>query len=254
MNLSLIRIIAGATFRESFRSKSFVMLLVLYLAGTCIAPIVGWISGTDGSIVTADLIFSLLSIVGVLVATATGTALVHTEIKQHTLYTVLSRPIHRWQFVCGKYLGLCAALIAGQLIMLATGLTMMALNGLSLHIGLLWAGLLITLEVCIMAAVSLTWTALSSPLLAAVFSLATYAVGHFVHGLPGLMYHLEGVQIMLVAGLASLIPDLGYYAYRNEAIYGMPAGSDELIALPYALCWITLLLFITTSVIRRKQL
>lgn len=98
----MIRIIAWATCREAVRSHTFLLLLAVYLVGVLMSRIVGWISATDGNVITTDIVFSLQSIMGVLVAVATGTALVHVEIQQKTLYTVLSRPLPRWQFVLGK--------------------------------------------------------------------------------------------------------------------------------------------------------
>lgn len=251
----MIGVIAWATCREAVRSRTFLLLLAIYLLGVLLSRVVGWISATDGNVITTDVVFSLQSIMGVLVAVATGTALVHVEIQQKTLYTVLSRPLPRWQFVLGKYLGLCLALAAGQVAMLVLGFIYLAATGAPVHHWLLVAGLLTTLEVLVMAAVSLCWTALSSPLLAAVLGLATYALGHAVHSLPGLVHHLKGAQQTVAIVLASLIPDLGQFAYRNEAVYRTPITVDDLLMrVAYGALWCTLLVFITVAVIRRKQL
>lgn len=251
----MIAIIAGATCREAVRSRAFVGLLVFYVVGALLARIVGWISATDGHVVTTDLVMSLQSIVGVLVAVATGTALVHTEVKQRTLYTVLSRPLPRWQFVVGKFLGLAAALAIGQAAMLAIGLVWLFATGAPVHGWLVLAGLLTTVEVLLMAAASLCWTALSSPLLAAALGLATYALGHAVAALPGLMYHLDGWKRVVATGLASLVPNLGEFAYRNQAVHGMALSAAEVgERLAYGSLWITLLVVVTVAVYRRKQL
>jgi len=246
--------IANATFREAVRSRSFLILLLLFAVGVLLSRIVGWISGTDGHIVTANLVASLQAVIGVLVAVATGTALVHNEIQQRTLYTVISRPLARWQFVVGKFVGLCGALLLGQVAMLVIGLIYLAATGATVHGVMVIAGLLTAVEVCVMAGVSLMWTALSSPLLAAVLGLATYALGHAVHSLPGLINHLHGWQQPVAIGLASLIPDLGMFTFRDRAVYGEPMSQQDWIALPYAAAWILLLVVISIMVFRRKQL
>ena len=251
----MIMAIAGATFRESVRSRSFTLLLALYAVGVLLSRLVGWIASTDINIVTTDVVFSLQSVMGVLVAVATGTALVHTEIQQKTLYTVLSRPLPRWHFVLGKFLGLAGALVVGQVAMLGIGLFYLVLTGAEVHRWLLLAGLLTTVEVLVMAAVSLCLTSLSSPLLAAVLCLAAYALGHAVHSLPELVHHLQGARQFIVIGLASLIPDLGQFAYRNEAVYRLPIGWGELgMRLAYGGAWCALLVTVTVAVIRRRQL
>ncbi len=251
----MIAVIAWATCREALRSKSFVLLLVIYAVAVLLSRLVGWVSSTDGHIVTTDLVFSLQSVIGVLVAVATGTALVHTEIHERTLYTVLSRPLPRWQFVVGKFVGLCLALAAGQAAMLAIGLTYLAVTGAPVHGWLVLAGALTALEVLVMAAVSLCWTAMSSPLLAAVLGLATYALGHAVATLPSLMHHLHGWKSHLATGLASLIPNLGQFAYRNVAVHREPMAWSEIgEAVAYGALWIVLLVTITVGIFRRKQL
>jgi ABC-type transport system involved in multi-copper enzyme maturation permease subunit len=250
----LITVVAANTAREALRSRSFLLLLAVFGVGVLLAPVVGWISATDGRVVTTDLVFSLLSVVGVLVAVATGTALVHNEMQQRTIYTVLSRPIPRWQFVVGKYLGLVVALVIGQVAMLLLASLALLCFGAVFNGLLLLAGALIIEEVCLMAAVSLCWTSLSSPLLAAVLSLATYALGHAVGSLPYYINHLEGAQKWLVVFLASCIPNLSGFAYRNQAVYGEAPAAEHWLAVGTGLLWIVFLVTVTVAVLRRKQL
>lgn len=251
----MIGIIALATFREAVRSRTFLGLLAIYAIAVILSRLVGWISGTDGNIVTTDLVLSLQSVIGVLVAVATGTALVHTEIRQMTLYTVLSRPLPRWQFVVGKFAGLSLGLLAGQVAMLAIGLTYLFITGADVHHWLLLAGGLTMMEVLVMAAVSLCLTTLTSPLLAAVLGLAVYALGHAVANLPDFINHLIGWKMLLASSLASLVPNLGMFTYRNQAVHQLPINWSTLgLDLLYGGLWIALLVTITVAVFRRKQL
>jgi ABC-type transport system involved in multi-copper enzyme maturation permease subunit len=251
----MIGVIAGATFREAVRSRAFAGLLGIYVAAVVLSRVVGWISGTDGDVITADLVMSLQSVIGVLVAVATGTALVQSEIQQRTLYTILSRPVPRWQYVVGKYLGLAGALVAGQAAMLALGLGYLVATGAPANRWMPVAGALTTVEVLVMAAVSLCLTALSSPLLATALCLAVYGLGHAVGELPKLMYHLHGFQATICVWLACLIPDLSRFAYRDQAVHALPIEAGELcLRLAYGGLWIALLVAITVSIIKRKQL
>jgi ABC-type transport system involved in multi-copper enzyme maturation permease subunit len=251
----MIGIIAGATFREAVRSRAFAGLLAIFIVLVVLSRVVGWISGTDGDVVTADLVMSLQSVIGVLVAVATGTALVQTEIQQRTLYTVLSRPVRRWQYVVGKFAGLAAALVAGQAAMVAVGLAYLAATGADLNRWLPLAGALTAVEVLVMAAVSLCLTSLTSPLLATALCLAVYALGHAVGELPKLMYHLTGFQAKMCVAFACLVPDLSRFGYRDQAVHALPiAAADVALRTGYGLLWIALLVTITVSVIRRKQL
>lgn len=252
----MIAVIASATAREALRSRTFLSLLAVYAVAALLARLGGWVSSTDGHVVTTGFVLSLQSLLGVLVAVATGTALVQTEIQSRTLYTVLARPIPRWHFVVGKYLGLAAALAAGQAAMLAIGLAWLWVTGAQIHHWLLLAGLLTAVEVLVMAAVSLCLTTLTGPLLSAVLSLAIYALGHAVAELPGLLHHLQGgwKQVM-AASLASVIPNLGMFAYRNDAAHLVPLPVGDLLrSLGYGALWIALLVTVTISLFRRRHL
>jgi len=139
--------------------------------------------------------------------------------------------------------------------MLAIGLAWLWLTGAPIHGWLVLAGLLTTAEVLLMAAAALCWTALSSPLLAAALGLATYALGHAVAALPGLMYHLDGWKRTLATLLAALVPNLGEFAYRNEAVHRVALSAVQVAErLAYGGLWIALLVTVTVSVYRRKQL
>ncbi|MFM2090787.1 MAG: hypothetical protein RLZZ127_1276 [Planctomycetota bacterium] len=251
----MILVVANATAREALRGRTGLALLGFYAVAVLLSRIVGWISATDGHVVTTDLVMSLQSIVGVLVAIATGTALVQSEIQSRTLYTVLTRPIPRWRFVVGKFAGLAAALLIGQAAMLALGLGYLAATGAPVTGWLALAGGLTAAEVLIMAAVALALTAVSSPLLGAVLAIAVYALGHAVAGLPGLIHHLQAWQQGIAITFASLVPNLGPFAYRAEAVHGVPLPWTELgHALGYGGLWIALLVAITVITLDRKQL
>jgi ABC-type transport system involved in multi-copper enzyme maturation permease subunit len=251
----VILVVAGATFREAVRSRAFLGLLAIFALAALATRVVGWISATDGHLVSLDLVLSLQSVIGVLVAVATGTVLVQNEIQQKTLYTVLCRPLPRWRFVVGKFAGLSGALLLGQFAMAVIGLGWMWITGASLNPWLALAVAMTCLEVLVMAAVGLCLSMLAGPLLSAVLCLAVFALGHAVATLPELIDHLEGWQRTLAVAGAAIVPNLGHFTFRGQAIHGnaMTAG-DALLSLGYAALWIGLLVTIAIAVFRRKQL
>ncbi|MBN8527243.1 MAG: ABC transporter permease [Planctomycetes bacterium] len=251
----MILVVASATFREAVRSRTFLGLLAIFAFCALATRVVGWISATDGHVVSIDLVMSLQSVIGVLVAVATGTVLVQNEIQQKTLYTVLCRPLPRWHFVIGKFVGLAGALLASQAAMAAIGLAWVWITGAGLSPWLALAAAMTGLEVLVMAAVGLCLSMLTGPLLSAVLCLAVYGLGHAVATLPQLIDHLHGWQRTLAVVGASLVPNLGYFTFRAQAVHGHAMTlQDAAIALAYAGLWMALLLLISVAVFRRKQL
>jgi ABC-type transport system involved in multi-copper enzyme maturation permease subunit len=55
--------------------------------------------------VVADLGAASISLYGVLVAIVLGTTSLYRELEHKTIFPILTRPIHRWEYVLGKYKG-----------------------------------------------------------------------------------------------------------------------------------------------------
>ena len=90
--------IAHNTFREAVRDK--VLYVLLFLAGASIlgSKALGWISVGQDIKIMKDISLATIQIFGVLIAIFVGTNLVYKEIDKRTLYTIISRPIHRYEF------------------------------------------------------------------------------------------------------------------------------------------------------------
>ena len=53
-----------------------------------------------------DVGLAAIRLMSVGIATFVGVGLIHGEVERRTIYTILSKPISRTQFLLGKYLGL----------------------------------------------------------------------------------------------------------------------------------------------------
>ncbi len=99
-----IFLIANGTFGEAIRRRT--LLIFLLVAAVIIvsgAASGSYQSGHDTVIKTLGLGVILLT--GVFISVILGINLVPLEIERRTVYTILSKPVHRYQFLCGKFLG-----------------------------------------------------------------------------------------------------------------------------------------------------
>ena len=64
-----------------------------------------------------NLGLTAVSLFGIVIAIFIGIGLVSKEIEKKTLYTVLSRPVRRWEFVVGKFFGLTGTLVVNTFFM-----------------------------------------------------------------------------------------------------------------------------------------
>ena len=98
--------IASNTFREAVRDRVLYNLIAFALLMSGAAILIGQISIEIERLVVINLGLTAVSLFGIVIAIFIGIGLVSKEIERRTLYTILSRPVRRWEFIAGKFLGL----------------------------------------------------------------------------------------------------------------------------------------------------
>src|SRR6266436_2960550 len=177
-----VRAIALNTFRESIRDRVLYTLILFVLILVAASAFVSDLSFDMESQFTAALSLSVMLVFGALIAIFIGVGLVYKEIDKRTIYNLLSKPVHRQEFVVGKYLGLCMTLLVNSIVMVAgTELALLYVNrGLApIELAVLPAAYLIYLELALLVGIAIMFSSFTTPLLAALFSFAAYVIGQF---------------------------------------------------------------------------
>src|SRR5215472_8357608 len=104
----LERVLAVAlnTYREAVRARLLHGVFAVALATCAYAVVVAALSLHNEVRVVADLGAASLSLYGVLIAIVLGSTSLYRELEYKTIFPILSRPIRRWEYVVGKYLGI----------------------------------------------------------------------------------------------------------------------------------------------------
>src|SRR5256885_13435307 len=108
--MTRIAAVSWNTFREAVRDRVLYNLVFFALLLIATAILVGQISIGIETIVIVSLGLSAISLIGLLIAVFTGVGLVSKEIDKRTLHAVLAKPLHRWEFLLGKFSGLVLTL------------------------------------------------------------------------------------------------------------------------------------------------
>src|ERR1700733_7097601 len=110
-------VVAVNTFRESVRDRVLYNLIFFALVMIAAAVIVGKISiGVEHEVII-NLGLTAISLFGLVMAIFIGVGLVYKEIEKRTLYSLLAKPVRRWQFLTGKYAGLLLTLVVNTAFM-----------------------------------------------------------------------------------------------------------------------------------------
>jgi ABC-type transport system involved in multi-copper enzyme maturation permease subunit len=180
--ISLPGVVALNTFREAVRDRVLYNLIFFALVMMGAAILVGKISFGIERLVIINLGLSAISIFGLVMAIFIGVGLVSKEIEKRTLYTLLAKPIRRWEFLVGKYAGLLVTLAVNTLLMtlgLAAALFYVSRHFLRADASILVAIYFILLELALVTALALFFSCFSSPMLSTLFTLGIYIAGFF---------------------------------------------------------------------------
>jgi ABC-type transport system involved in multi-copper enzyme maturation permease subunit len=229
---SRIFCIAANTFREAVRDRVLYNLIAFALLLTGAAVLVGQISIDIEKLVVINLGLTAVSLFGVVIAIFVGIGLVSKEIEKRTLYTVLSRPVRRWEFIVGKFFGLAGTLLVNTLCM-AIGVFLSLLyvsHRLQKPDGWVLVALyFIVLQFLIITALALLFSSFSSPIMSAVFAFALFIIGSFAEDLRGFAAMAKGITHWLALGAAYLVPNLSALNVISSVAHGNAVGSSLII-------------------------
>ena len=239
-------LIARNTFREATRDRVLAGLVVAGLMLIGFSRIASPLAMGEGVRLTTDLGLSAISMLGLLAILTVGTNLVAKEIERRTIFNLLSRPIGRPVYLIGKWAGLSAALWAVAAVLgTALWLLMCAMGEASHGASIAQAVYLAGLELTIVTSVAVMFSALSTPVLSALYTLGLVLAGQWSDDLRAFAEKAPGSLHALLVGAANLVPNLPLFNMRalaavGETTSGSHLGLATVYALTYCACVLAL--------------
>ena len=211
--------IALNTFREAVRNKilySLVMFAAVLILGSLI---LGEFTLGQGVRLTRDLGLYGIDIFGVLIAIFLGVNMLYKELQLKTVYTILPKPIARYQFVLGKWLGLVFTLALQVVVMGAVLQLALLVQGTGIEAAVMKALWLLLINVVVVTSIALAFSAFSTPFLSGVFSLGIFAVGRATPDFVEMGRRAGGVAEVAVGLAVKVIPNLHLF-FPSGAVVG----------------------------------
>ena len=262
----VIKTIAINGFKEAIRDKILYNLLIFAVIVIAASVLLGQLTIGQDQRVIKDIGLAAMSLFGVLITVFVGTSLVHKEIGKKTIYNLISKPIHRYEFILGKYCGLLLTIFVNLVIMTVVLLSVLVLHALlvplhassSTPIGfvlLLKAIVLIFFELMLVTSIAILFSTISTPTLSAFFTLGVYAIGHLLVDLKELG---AASKSSLLGGLSSLcyyiLPNLDNFNVRAEMVRGLNvSGRFIFYAIVYGAFYIAAVLLLSILSMERKE-
>ena len=224
--------IAANTFREAVRDRVLYNLIAFAVLLSGAAILVGQISIEIEKLVVINLGLTAVSLFGVVIAIFIGIGLVSKEIEKRTLYTVLSRPVRRWEFIVGKFFGLAGTLVVNTVFMgigVFAALLFVAHEFQKPDGWVLVALYFIILQFLIICSLALLFSSFSSPLLSAVFAFSLFVIGTFSEDLRNFAGMASGLTKWLATAIAYLVPNFSALNVISSVAHGQPVSGQLVI-------------------------
>ncbi|HEY0195503.1 MAG TPA: ABC transporter permease subunit [Kofleriaceae bacterium] len=212
--------IALNTFREAARIRVLYGILVLVLGSNLLAIFLGELSMRESGRIARDVGLAGISLFGSLTAIFLGVFLLYTEVQRRTIHAIVSKPIARWEFVVGKYLGMVLVLSVLVAVFAVAMLAMLAIQhaGLSGAVGK--AIVLSWLEVLTVAAIAIFFSSFSTPFLSGIFALAMWVIGRLTPDLESATRYAAPWISAITRVALEIVPDVHLFAVSGRTLDG----------------------------------
>lgn len=246
--------IALNTFRENLRDKLLYNLLVFALLMIGSSLILMRLTLGEFHRLLLDIGLGSVNIFSVLIAIFVGIGLVNKEIEKKTIYTIISKPVARYEFLIGKYFGLTITLLVNILIMTAGLLAVLVAQDVPVEAVLFKAIGLILLECMVVTAVALLFSTFTSATLSAIFTLAIYVIGHLTPDLKAFGQRMEGLGRNVLKGMYYLLPNLDRFNLKGHVTHQLDVPlNDLMLIVAYGMAYTAFLLMLASVIFQRRD-
>ena len=244
------------TFRETVRDRIFYLVGVFGLVMLASTAVLSPLTVGAQSKIMADVGLAAMVVIGLLVVVFVGSGMVRKEMDKGTIFTILAKPVGRREYLLGKFLGLNLTLTAMLAVMTVLFLVMLLFSPGEFSLRFLGVVYLGFLELTLINAVAVFFSTCVSPVLASVFTLGVFVVGHLSESLRDFGQLQAGpVQQAVFDVVYYLTPNLEVFNARGAVVHGEAVTGSHLgLATLYGLGWVGLLLILAGAVFARREL
>jgi ABC-type transport system involved in multi-copper enzyme maturation permease subunit len=263
-----IWLLAKITYKEGVRNRILIGIFLIAFLLSAFNLIFTQMFAHDLSKVSVDLGLSTVSLAGLAVIFFMGINLLARDFEKRTIYMVISRPIARWQYVLGKYIGLA--------LMVGTSVGILGLfAGAGIKVTMLFApdyipvnyswnifGLSLVfsyINLLIITALAQFFTSVTtSSYIALLATACTYFIGQNVEIIRKSFFGADDINLLyayLIEAVSWLFPNLQAFDLKTVAGYGLAIEPVSLAwTALYGISYIGVILTLTICFFQRREL
>lgn len=264
--MSTILSIAKTTLGEAIRRRVLLVILLIGVLFLIIAPGLNVLSTRQSFTVLTSFTLGVIQLTSAIIAIVLTVYLIPNEIERRTIYTILSKPVLRWQFLVGKYLGAVAAL--GLMMALMTAILVFVFYLMQRQsvdtetlMTIASAPTMFFVQMSMLAAVAVAFSTFVSPIVNFFLSGGTYLIGTLFSPIFQDLSENQDLSAA-VKGAATVIhtvvPNFAQYNVQNTVINSVQTIQSSnfyyLQLAGYAVFYIGALLIIGILIFDRREI
>ena len=254
--MSRLWALAMNTFREAVRDKIWLSILFFAIGSVLLSLAMKEITIGDQAKVVRSVAQGGIDFFSAIIAMFLGISLVWKELDKKTIYTILSKPIPRWMFLLGKYLGLMMTVSVAVFSLSCIYVLLMTMQQSFPPVVVFVSIFMLLIELMLLTAWATLFSSYSAPTTATLFTLAVFFIGHMADDIWLFGNKSENPLVQEVArGLYWILPNFEALSIREAAVHGRDIPWKQVWhGVLYGLGYTASILALTVMVFERKDM
>ncbi len=247
--------IALNTFREIVRNKFLYMIIFFGFVFILFSIILWSLSMWDDNKIIVDFWMSMIEIFWIIWVLFVGSQLLFKEIEWKTIFLILSKPIKRYEFILGKFIGFSSTIFLIILFQAILYLSVLFFKQIEITKLIIHSIFFTFLKLELLLALVFFFSSFMSNIITILVSMLFYMVGHSFWLILDLAYRTKNeIAILFSKSLQLIFPPYEALNIKNH-IWGLAEFSNKffLYNSAYSILYLTIILYFTIIIFNKKK-
>ena len=244
------------TFREAVRDRVLHSIFFFAVVTVCASLLLKDVTLGDQDKIVRSIAEGGIDVFASLIAMFLGISIIWKELEKKTVFTILSKPMPRWQFVLGKYLGLNLTIWV-EIALLSSMYVVLMLFQQDVPSMIFFVSMaLLVMELMLLTAWATLFSTYSAPTTASAFTISIFTIGHLADDLWLLGSKSDSVLLeQIVHIIYWVVPNFEVLSIRELSVHEreipwLQVGS----AMGYGIVYSAVVLMVAVVLFNRKDI
>ncbi|MDD3646351.1 MAG: ABC transporter permease [Candidatus Gracilibacteria bacterium] len=244
-----------STFKEIVRNKFLYLILFFAFVFIAFSILLGKLTIGDDAKVVVDFGLAMIEIFGLIGVLFVGSQLLFKEVEGKTIFLILSKPIKRYEFILGKFLGFSATIALIIFLQSILFLIVLAIKGIALDHLIVFSLLFTFFKLEIVLSLVFFFSSFMSNILTILVSMMIYVLSHSFSLILDMVNRFQNEVIVgFIKAIQLLFPPFEALNIK-DVIGGFTNFSTNFFIFNsfYSVAYLIIILYFTVVIFNKKE-